>query len=270
MKAPSRITRILIAAAATVLLTGCRLTASYEFRIHPNGLVDVAVSLLADRELLATASTSGEVDMKKAAEELASELNKRLAGTGIRAEPVALEDRAGARIEAKNLPAAQAQKVLNEAWGAMFAAGSQRSNPRKPAETPGKVSLSVAMSQGLWNSSGEFRLELPPAGAQLAGILSTEVRVTVPGEVLKTNGTTLGRNAVKWSGPLPTGLSAWATYTAPNWPGRIGIAAAVLAAASVLVLVFRRSRPRRRHCPACGASIPAGARFCTSCGATVG
>jgi hypothetical protein len=259
----------LLAAAVALILTGCRLTVSYEFSVRPDGLVDVGLTILADRELIQMVRMSSvhtleelkAVDLKKEAEEMVADINKDLAGLGIKAKPVVREDEAGAAVEMKRLTPAKVEEALGALWGAMLS-GERQLGPE--ADSP-RISFSLTSRPGLWSSSGEFRLEIPPVGAQAMGILTTEVRLKVPGKVTGTNGTVFGPDSVRWSHSGINALSAWATYRVPNWPGR----AAVIAAVAALVFVLVRRSGRSRRCPACGAKVRGVARFCTSCGASL-
>jgi len=78
----------LLAAAVALILTGCRLTVSYEFSVRPDGLVDVGLTILADRELIQMVRMSSvhtleelkAIDLKKEAEEMVADINKDLGG----------------------------------------------------------------------------------------------------------------------------------------------------------------------------------------------
>jgi hypothetical protein len=256
-----------------LVLTGCRLTASYEFNVRPDGLVDVGVTLLADRELIETLRMplvltpegSKKIDLKKEAEEMVADINKTLSGLGIKAKPVVRGDEAGAAVELKGLTPAKVEEALGALWGAML---SDKRRPG-PKEAPPGISFTLTSRPGFWSSSGEFRMEIPPVESQAMGILTTEVRLKVPGRVTGTNGTAFGPDSVRWSHSGPTALSAWATYRVPNWPIRAAVIAAAAALAFVSGAFLVRRSGRSRRCPTCGAKIRGAARFCTSCGASL-
>jgi hypothetical protein len=263
----------LLAAAAALVLTGCRLTASYDFSVRPDGLVDIRVTLLADRELITTLRMplvlspegSKKIDLEKEAEEMVADVNKNLSGLGIKAKPVVRGDEAGAAVELKGLTPAKVEEALGALWGAML---SNKRRPGPKEASPG-ISFTLRSRPGLWSSSGEFRLEIPLVDSQAMGILTTEVRLKVPGKVTGTNGTAFGPDSVRWSHSGPTPVSAWATYSVPNWPVRAAVIAAAVALACVSGALLVRRSGRSRRCPVCGAKVRGAAKFCTSCGASL-
>ncbi len=262
------VTLTVVVAITALFLIGCRLTVSHEVWVNPDGTVDLSVMVTADREMIEmmsqeTALTGEKQEkedfMRQVAKQTAGDINKTLKDFGVKASPVVLEDAAGTRVEVKGLPASRVQTLLDALWKEGLG-----------VSTSGATSFTVRTDSNLWNTWGRVELTFPPVVSEVAAVLTQEVKVHVPGRVVSTNGTASGESAVQWTWTFPTEHTAWVSFKAPNWPGRLlvlGAAGAVIAAAGAAIL---RRRGRTLTCPGCGARIARGARFCTSCGAQVG